>query len=163
MTSRKKLVFFALLLLAVILVMYLIAQIIVPEPLTETLTNLANPPTSTAEVLITAYLKNQPENVQPLLARSYRNRIFHLAATEKTVIPPAQALQKHTASFNGYCREKIENENFFLVQTETIDQNRVKCVVYTGTKKSPGTAFLDLVMLKENDGIWRCEQILIHQ
>ncbi|MBR4075575.1 MAG: hypothetical protein IKK25_01775, partial [Lentisphaeria bacterium] len=91
------------------------------------------------------------------------DRIFHLAATEKTVIPPAQALQKHTASFNGYCREKIENENFFLVQTETIDQNRVKCVVYTGTKKSPGTAFLDLVMLKENDGIWRCEQILIHQ
>ena len=163
MTSRKKLFFFALLLLAVILVMYLIAQIIVPEPLTETLTNLANPPTSTAEALITAYLKNQPENVQPLLARSYRNRIFHLAATEKTVIPPAQALQKHTASFNGYCREKIENENFFLVQTETIDQNRVKCVVYTGTKKSPGTAFLDLVMLKENDGIWRCEQILIHQ
>ncbi len=163
MRSKNKFIFFLLLTLAIFLVAYLIAQIIIPEPLTEKLTNLANPPTSAAETLVTAYLENQPDRVRNLLARPYRDRIWHQAALAETAILPAQAMQQHTAEFNGYCQEKIENKIFFLVQTETLDQDRVKCVVYAGKKNAPGAAVLSMIMLKENDGVWRCEQITKHE
>ncbi len=160
MISKNKLIFSILLFLTVFLVVYLIAQIIIPEPLTETLTNLANPPAGAAEVLVTAYLGNQPETVQKHLARTCRNRIWHLAALTDTVIAPDQAIQKHTAEINGHCLEKIENRDFFLIQMETIDQRRVRYTVYAGKKAIQGAAVLDLTMLKEDDGIWRCEKIL---
>lgn len=160
MNLKNKLIFFTLLFLSVFLVVYLIAQIIIQEPLTDTLTNLANPPTSAAEALVLAYLENQPKKVDMLLARTCRDRIWHKGATEDVLIPPDQAMRDHTAKINGHCLEKIEDKTFFLMQVESKDPDGVRYMVHAGTKDVPGAAVLDLTMLKEEDGNWRCKQVI---
>lgn len=160
MSLKNKFVFYILLFLAIFLVIYLVVQIIIPEPLTEKLSDLANPPTEAAYALITAYLENQPKKVAELLTTPCRNRIWHSGALEAQALQPDQAMQEHTAKINGHCLEKIDNKTFVLVQTESSNPDQLRFVVHAGTKDAPGAAVLELTMLKEKDGNWRCEQIV---
>lgn len=159
MKSKNKIMFYALLTLAVCFAAYLIAQIIVQEPITEKLTDLANPSSKAAQSLVEAYLDNQPDQVRDLLTHAHRNRIYHKAALAENPIKPEQAMRIHTESLNGLCSEWINDKKFYVVLTKTIDEEQMQYEVRSGTAEDPGASILSLLMLKEKDGNWRCEKL----
>lgn len=160
MKSKYKLTVFILLFIAACLAVYLVAQIIIPEPIAEKLTDLANPPHNAAKNLVDAALDGEPDKVCVQLSHSSRNRIFHNAALADTAILPEQAMQNYTAKLRSHCDAKIRNKMYFLIPAKTVTQDQVQYTVRSGTVGKPGSDVLDITVRKEEDGIWRCEQIV---
>lgn len=160
MKSKYKLTVLILLVVAACLTVYLVAQIIIPEPIAEKLTDLANPPHNAAKNLVDACLTGNPDQVCELLSRSCRDRIFHNAALSDTAIRPEQAMQNYTAKLHAHCTAMIRDRMFFLIPAQTLLQNRVRYTVRSGTVGKPGADVLDITVQKEEDGIWRCEQVV---
>lgn len=160
MKQKNKVIFCILLVLAVCLGLYLVAQILIPEPITRKLTNLAHPSHNAARTLVEAYLDNQPDTVRDLLSRTRRNRIFHDAALSERELTPEQAMHKHTSDLSAFCSDKIKNKVFYLTQMDSFDANRMPYEVRQGTLQEPGPKLLHLVMLREEDGSWRCDEIV---
>lgn len=160
MKSKYKLTVLIMLVVAVCLAVYLVAQIIIPEPIAEKLTDLANPPHNAAKNLVDACLNGKPDQICELLSRSCRDRIFHNAALSDTAIQPAQAMQNYTATLHTHCTAGIRNRMFFLIPAQTLTQNRVQYTVRAGTVGKPGVDVLDITVQKGEDGIWRCEQVI---
>lgn len=160
MKSKYKIIFLALLVLAICFAGYLIAQILIPEPIPEKLTDLTNPSHKAAQTLIEAYLDNQPDKVRDLLSRTHLDHIYHSAALSETAIKPEQAMAAHTTALHQYCQERIKHKMFFPASTEIIGQERIKYEICAGFEENPGKPVLYVIMQKENDGFWRCEEIV---
>lgn len=161
MKSKNKISFYILLTLAVCFAGYLIAQIIIPEPLSYRITDLANPPHSMAEELVLAYLDGQTEEVREHLSRTRLNRIYQNAVLSDANSTPESALLRHTETIRQHCLKKITNKAFHLDFLRAENNDTLEYLVCTGELDAPGPsdAVLKLTLQKEGNFNWKCDRI----